>query len=331
MPLVRPTHSTTQQPRPSIELLPPHGAAERLAAAVSSTPGPKFHFPEPAGSHRAALPLKSFALILLLGAGLFLYSSRNDLLLGQLAAPILTLGALHGLWRGGVRKIIMIAATIGLVYFATTGSDAANSFIQSRMSPSAAGWSWVVIAFIAVVLLLVVAIVVGIFRRRVVMKHPFLRGFDRFVGVLVGVAEGALIILTVCWMAVEIRPYAAVVRDQPQTQVGSFRHGMLDDMVRIADEAGDGAIGEIVDATNPVDSVPALKQVIDDLNTTGEIRLDSLGNLDPETVRKLNDLLKQTPAEDLGGLNKVIEQYQKGNESREKSYHQLPPSGQGGR
>jgi uncharacterized membrane protein required for colicin V production len=327
VPLVRPTHSTTQPPRSSIELHPPHNAAERLAAAAGSASGAKFSFPEPASSRSGRWPLKSFAFIVLLGAALFLYSLRHDLLLGQFAAMILTLGALHGLWRGGTRKIIMIAATIGLLYLATSSSDAANTYIQSRMSPSAASWSWVVIAGVLVLALLVIGISVSIFRRRVVMKHPFLRGFDRLVGVGVGTAEGALIILTVCWMAVSIRPYATVVRDQPQTQVGSSRHRMLTDMVRIADEAGDGTVGEIVDATNPIDSVPVLKQAIDDLNTKGEIRLDSLGNLDPETARKLNEWLKQNPTENLGGLNKVIEDYKKGGETQEKSNRQLPPPG----
>ncbi|HVP10482.1 MAG TPA: CvpA family protein [Phycisphaerae bacterium] len=321
------TRTTSDDARPRIELLPVPAVARGISPTSGSTTGADLYFAAPRSSPAGRVPLKTLVLILLGGVALFVLSARRDFLLGQLAAPVLTIGALHGLLRGGFRKIIMLAATIGVLYAMATGADALNAYLQSRTSLVNPVWSWLLIILAAVLVLVLISAMVKSFRRRVIMRRPFTRGADRLLGVLVGLAEGALVILTVCWMVVEVKPYTQQIRDRQDVEAGSYRQALATRMVRLADEAGTGDLGRLVAATNPIDDVPEIRKVIDELNTKGEISLDSLGNLDPETIQRLNDLLKQTTGQEQGGLNQLIETHQQGSESRDQARGQLPPPG----
>jgi hypothetical protein len=328
--LTRPPANRTQSDdaRIPIELLPVPTAALPMTHTPGSATAGDFFFAGPRDSTPATVPLTSMILILLGGVALFVQSSRQDFLLGQLAAPALTIGAMHGLGRGGFRKIIMLAAAIALLSALSTGAGPASAYFQAQAGLSSPIWCWLVIIAGAVLAMIVLSAVVKSFRRRFIMKRPFLRGCDRLLGTLVGLAEGALVILTVCWTVVEIRPYAQLVRDRQDTQIGSFRHALAAQMVRLADEANVGDLGRFVVATNPIDDVPQIRKVVDELNTTGRISLDSLGSLDPETIEKLNEILKQTTGREQGGLDQLIETCEQRNETRDKAYRRLPPTDQ---
>lgn len=269
-------------------------------------------------------PLKSAALILLTAVALFAASDHYGYLLGQIAAPILAIGTLHGLWRGGFRKIVMLAATVGLLYGVTAGGGCAAKLLGGGQPSRAAGWSYAVLGLAGIVALLMVSAVVKSVRKNMIVTRPLACGVDRIVGVIVGLIEPALLVLAVCWTVTEIRPHAQLIRDHRDTEVGSFRHQMATQMVRLADEADRGVVGRLVRATNPFDQIPMIRKAIDELNTTGQCSLFDLSKLDPQTADGLNAVLKQTPAGDLGGLNDVIEQYKRSNEARDKAYRQLP-------
>lgn len=268
-------------------------------------------------------PWKTSLLICGLTGILFLLSWRRAYLLGELALPILALGMLHGLWRGGFRKIILLAATIGLLYGVALAGPKIGQIAPLGSKASIGGWGYVVACAMAIILFLFASAATNRIRRRVFIRRPALRTIDGLLGMAVGFAEAALIPLAFCWTAVEARPHLTLIRDHPDTETGSFRQRFAGAMIRLADEADAGAIGRLADATNPIGRIPALRKVFDDLNASGQIRLDDLGNMDPATAEKLNELLRQSP---LGpdGLKGLIESQQQASQTTEQVYRQLP-------
>ncbi len=274
---------------------------------------------------QGSVPWKTAVLLLLAAAGLFAYSMHQDVLVGRIAAPMLALGALHGLWRGGFRKAIMLAATVLVFYGVTTYGGAAAQLVQNTTGSTSTAWGYGGLSLAAVIMLVFTSIFINVIRRRHILKRPVLRGLDRLSGTLIGVAEAMFIILAICWTAVEIRPHAVLVRDHTDTPVSSFQQEFAAGIVRLADEVSVGPMGRLVDATNPIDQIPVLRKAMDDLNRTGQFDLEGL---DPETARTLNELLKQTPAGDMGGLQSVLEQFENNNKKAEQLRKQLPQPSQ---
>jgi len=270
----------------------------------------------------AAAPWKTSLLLIALAGILFFHSWRHGYLLGELAVPILALGVLHGLWRGGFRKIILLAAMVGLLYGVAAAGPAIEQ-IGPASAASASGWGYLIACVLAIFLFLVLSVVTQRVRRRVVLRRPVVRTVDRFFGMAVGFAEAALIPLAVCWTAVEARPHLMTIRDHPEIEADSFRRTFAASMVQLADESHAGVIGRLVDVSNPIGQVPILRKIFDDLNTCGQIRLDDLGNLDPATAEKLNELLKQSPL-GLDALKQLKDSQQQSSQTAEQVYRQLP-------
>ncbi len=266
---------------------PPNSQASKEFAALLGLPNP--------GARRAPIPWKTTLFILVLAGVLFSHSWHRGYLLGELAVPILALGTLHGLWRGGFRKIVFLAATIGLLYIAAVALPAAGQSSSAGASSSGSGWGYVIFCAMAIILLLFIALVTRQIRRRIIVRRPFLRTIDRLLGMAVGFVEAALIPLAFCWTAVEARPHLTMLRDHSAAEVGESRQWFAATLVQLADESRTSVVGRLVDATNPIDQVPVLRKVFNDLNDYGQIRLDDMGGLDPATVEKLNELLRQSP------------------------------------
>lgn len=315
------TPPTPESPFPTVARrfvpppLPNNSQASKEFAALLGLPN--------AGAPRARMPWKTTLCILVLGGILFFHSWRRDYLLGELAVPILTLGTLHGLWRGGFRKIVFLAATIGLLYLAAVALPTAGQSSSATASSSGSGWGYVIVCAMAIILLLFIALVTRQIHHRLIVRRPFLRTIDGILGMAVGFAEAALIPFAVCWTAVEARPHLTMLRDRSTAEVGESRQQFVASLIQIADEAHAGAIGPLVDATNPIDQVPLLRKIFNDLNNYGQIRLDDMGNLDPATAEKLNELLKRSP---LGPdvLQGLKDSHQQSNQTAEQLYRQLP-------
>lgn len=276
---------------------------------------------------RAPAPWLSSVLIVLAAVGMYVTSSQRDYLLGQVAVPFLAMGVLHGLWRGGLRKILMLSAMIAVAYGAAACVPVLTSYIGSAASPIGAAAVWLVMGLTAIVFLLLVGWLGKSLRRRIILPRAPLRIFDRFVGMTVGLAEGGLVVLAMCWTVVAFGQQMRMVRDHRDTAEDSQRYRVACQMIRLAEEAERGTVGELVQATNIFDRIPALREAIDGLNRTGKLDLQGL---DPETVDRLNQLLQRAPAENLGNLGQVIEQYKSANEARTHAYQQLPQPRQPG-
>ena len=313
-----------------IELAPlPKPKPPRFTTPIVDMPGEggaAFDFEVFTGPKRPGIPWKSILFVLVMSGVLFGFSSKSDYLLGQLAAPLLCLGALHGLWRGGFRKIVMLAVTI-LMFAFVSGYAHVFAPVTRTAGGSSAGLNFLISLAVAIVGLVVAGFIVRRIRNRVILRRPILVVIDRFVGAGVGMAEAALVVLTVCWTTVEIAPHAAAVRDQRSVTVGSFRQVFAAGVVDFASEASEGPVGEVVEATNPFWRFPDLRLAIHNYFETGSI---DPSTLDPETVNRLNELLKDTPIGDIGGLQEVLKKYEGNAETYDDVRRQLPTAAEVG-
>ncbi len=306
-----------------IELAPLPKSARKAPPIIDAPGGPDFEYETFRGSSKAGVPWKSMLFALAMAGGLFGFSYQADYLLGQLAAPLLGLGALHGLWRGGFRKVVMLVLTIVAFSLVINHADVLTPLTKTAAGASG-GMNYLLAAGIAVLGLIFGGWIVKGVRRRVILKRPVVAMLDRLAGAGVGLAEAALVVLTVCWTTAEVAPHAAVVRDHQDTQVGSVRYVFAENVIRIAAEASQGPVGEFVAATNPFDRYPALRQAVQDFLQTGTFDPQSLS---PEAANQLNEMLKGTPVGDIGGLQEVLKKYEGNGEAYEKLRRQLPASG----
>lgn len=227
------------------------------------------------------------AIIFLAAAGSFAYFAQRGHLVGEIASVAILPCALHGVWRGGFRKTAMIAVTLGLLNLFWTKPDFAAPLV-SAVGAQPGPFSNV----IAAILTSLVAWVTAFFaartlHRRVIARNRLSAATDRFAGGVIGAAEGALIVLALCWMASSLRPYASGLVHADETVLGSARDRIGRYMLQIADEADDGVLGRINQGTNPIGQFPELRNAVDQLNTNGRLNLDSINSGTVQEVRKL--------------------------------------------
>lgn len=267
-------------------------------------------------------------LILLAGVALLLYSAKQDVLLGQIAVPILTLGALHGVLRGGLRKIVTLGVSVGVLYGVTAYPGFADPAVKAITGSSGGLTSGIVSVVIVVLALLLASVFVNRLHRRLIVGRRFVQAADRLMGTGIGLAEGAFVALAACWISVMIQPHAALVRDHPSTVPGSVRHRIAAGLLRLADEARTEPLGGFVDATNLLEKTPAVREAFEELNTSGRF---SFRGLDAETAARLSKLMPQLMGDEAGDPEQWFQEYRQGNASRDRAYQQLPPPQQGGR
>ncbi|RIK66882.1 MAG: hypothetical protein DCC65_08000 [Planctomycetota bacterium] len=231
------------------------------------------------------------ALVLGLGGGLFYYSNRAEYLLGQIAAVAMTPLALHGVWRGGFRKAAMILVLLALgagFGYLRAGANA----LLGLAGLGDGGLTTPVAAVFALGIWIIAFMTTKSVRASYIERTRFRRGADRLAGLIVGMTEGGLMVLTLCWLATSLEPFGRTLIDSGDTVKGSPRQKAGQSIVRLSQEARIGVLGDLVRKTNPVEKMPALREMIREANRTGELRMD---DLDPETLRKLQDVLKNVP------------------------------------
>ena len=292
-------------------------AAARGGEDSATEPGPA-----------ARPPVLSTVLLLAAGIGLTAYGVQHDVLLAKIAAPLLTVGAIHGLWRGGFRKLLLLAATVGVLYAAFAGAGVVEPMVRTVAGASSGVVAGLVVAAAAIGLYILAARIVGRMRRRFIANRPGRLAADRFVGLLVGTAEAALVVLCFCWAGVMIRPHAKVVRDHPDTPVGSVQYRVAAAMVQIADESQVEPLGRIVRATNLIERIPPLRTAIDQLNETGHFDLEQI---DPAVAARLNQVIPQMSNGQFQNLDQLLEAYRHNQEVQDALRKQLPSSNKHGR
>ncbi len=233
---------------------------------------------------------------LLIGAAVtgFAMSVRNEFLLGQIAAVALGLGSLHGMWRGGFRKIVMMVAFATASYLGARFHSLAAPLVKSLYgSPSILG-NYIVTIAVMMLCLVFIRWMVERTKRRSILTRPWLAAFDRVVGAIAGLSEGMLLVLSICWLTTAIGPRAATILSNTAGGPESARAQLSRSILRLSAEAKTGVMADVTKATNPIDSMPGVRAAIDRLNRTGELRLDELGiELPPELSQALQGLAKE--------------------------------------
>ncbi len=242
-------------------------------------------------------------VLFLAAAGCFAFFAHRGHLVGEISAVALLPCALHGLWRGGFRKTVMLAATLGLFYLLSIKPDFAAPLVTAVTGSTGGVANAVASGIIAMITWIAVFFIARTINRRVIETRRFLSFTNRFAGALIGGAEGALMVLTVCWCASSLKPFAEnlvhaddAVAGSAQTRIGKY-------MMQIASEADVGLLGQMTRATNPIHQVPALRNAVDQLNTTGHLDFDSV---DPATIKEVQDFLRQSGAADAAGMSELV-------------------------
>ncbi len=216
------------------------------------------------------------SLLVGLTAGGFYLSLDNDFLLGQIAIPILGLSAVHGLWRGAFRKLIMLPLTLGVLYLVTTHARFADPVVQAVASDHPRLGTFVACAAAAVLALGLCGFVVRLARKRWIVRRPMLLSADRFVGTTLGLAEGAFTVLMVCWAAVLIEPQARVVRDHRNLTVDTWEFRVAAGVVQLADEIDASPFDSLVYESNLLEEIPAVRDALYDFSDRQQLRLEAV-------------------------------------------------------
>ncbi|MCG8407232.1 MAG: CvpA family protein [Phycisphaerales bacterium] len=308
-PVIRPPHRTKPSWNPST-----HAA------------GPQTDF-ELEDHKRVPVPWVSIGLLLGGMAAGIGFSSQNDYLLGQIGATILGLSGLHGLWRGGLRKLIMLPATFVVLFLAMNNPGFADPITRAVFGKPSPFTNGIVCVAVVALALVVIGSVVKLFRNRFIMKRPFLRGADRFFGTSIGVAEGALTMLVLCWATVLLEPQARVIRDHPNRVTESMQHRFAAGIIQLAEEIQDGPFESIVHEANLLERFPEVRDALYNLGEQTQLDLEAIHPdarrepLDAKARKELMDRVKKLDP-DLFGT--PMDKVEKGHKDRDRAYRRMP-------
>lgn len=256
------------------------------------------------GRPKPPLPLLGFGLIVGAAVTGFVLSRQTDFLLGQVASSIVGAFGLHGLWRGGLRKVVMLPLTVGLLIFFSARPDFADPLVQMITGKSSVLGNMFACGITMVAAYLIVGALLRLVRNRVIQRRASLTAADRFIGTTVGIAEGAALTLVLCWMSVLVEPQMRSLRDHSSTVEGSKRHMAASSMLRIVSEIDNGPLRTIVREHNVLADVPAVRSAIIQLEQAGS------GQGSGSSADAAN-LLKGANPQQLSQISEVIRQLQK--------------------
>lgn len=265
-------------------------------------------------SPRVSAPLGAAAAIFVLALGLFVYAEQNDVLLGQIVAVVTLPFALHGLWRGGIVKFAMLAATVGLIWGGAVYGDDLIQLMADQGIASGSIGRMLTLSVLATVLWFLVRVGAAVVQHAVVRRRPMRLRLDRAAGTLLGAGEGVLLLACLCWGAMALRPFGMMLADPNNSEPGSMRQRVGEAIVTLSDEAGAGRLGAFLRSTNPVQRSPSLDKLIRDLNTTGRIDPNSLS---PQMLETMEGLLKRLPITDPDQLQAALERIEQLKQSKQ--------------
>lgn len=306
----------------------PQGGAQPYGVApLDGRPSPAFYPPpmaHPASPRRNApskggIPAPAIILIVILGGVLFYFSADRGFLLGQIAAAVAVPLALHGLWRGAFRKTFMLAVFLGLFWFAgplSEGVEQALAALNVNPGPLTK------LAFFGSsgLVILTAHFFSKAIRTRYIARRRSTLLLDQLGGVSVGLAEGALVVLTLCWMSTSLEEFGGTLAENGKAEKSAFRAAFGNTILRMARETRSSSVAEFVNDTNPVRKTPELASMVDSLNQTGSL---DLGNLNLEGSGPLQSLLDQLPGLGAGGLQEKIKDFEQAGAARAKAYEEL--------
>jgi len=300
---------------PAVQDSPPTTPDFRQPTRHTDDGGEDFEFDKTPPTRKPWLAIGLLIGAIAAGFGL---SVQYDSLLGQIAVATLGAGSLHGLWRGGLRKLVMLPASLGMLVLLASHPGFADPLIKMVAGKSSELGNGLACVAAFVLAMLAAGTVVRVIRNRIIMKRPFLRATDRLFGTTLGAAEGALILLTICWTAVLVEPHTRSILEEPSIEAGSVQHKFAAGLVRLTEEIDGSPLRPIVRDANPIEEIPALRDAIENLKASGPNAIDS-------KVRKAAmEALKTADPEKLGVLQKLVRDQARKDQSRDNAYRQLP-------
>lgn len=258
-------------------------------------------------------------LLLAITAGLFGVSVEYDYLLGEIATPIIGLMTLHGLFKGGFRKAIMLPVTIMAVGFVAANPTIFDPIVQRVTGGPSPMGNYVACAIAVSIGLWIVGMPVKAIRKRVIMKRPMLRGADRFFGTGIGFAEGAFTALLVLWASVLLEPQAKQVATHPNAQAvqRQFAGGLL----QLIGEVDKSPLEPIVRDANLLEEFPSITEPLKALRADGSV---DPSKLDPKQLHGLIEMLEDVGGEDGAAMAEQLRTIEKNREQQAEAYKQLP-------
>ncbi|MBX3396253.1 MAG: CvpA family protein [Phycisphaerae bacterium] len=261
---------------------------------------PDFEFGAPAAP---GIPWLGLGMLIGGAATGFYFSDRADFLLGEVAAVLLGAFGLHGLWRGGFRKLVMLPVTIGVLVLVSAKPDFADPLIRAVRGESSLAGNMAACALAIVGSLLTAGWLVRTVRQRVIIRRPMLLGADRFVGATVGLAEGGLLLLVICWAVVLAEKPLSQVKDHTSSEPGSARHALASGMLRFVADIDGSPLQTLVRNYNYLESVPSVQAAIQQMeqaaanpegwNGSASGLTELLQNVDPAALGELGEVAKR--------------------------------------
>lgn len=163
----------------------------------------------------------------LAGSGLLAFMAwmKGDAV-AAIAAGVLGVGILQGLWRGAARIVGFLAATIAAMLLAPSLAPMLESPVASVAGTGGIA-NRLLATFVAGVLIIAVgALVLGVLARRVMSSRARWRAWDRAAGGGLGAVEGLLLVMLMLWGIKAIEPIA---RARQEASVDQERWQPADD------------------------------------------------------------------------------------------------------
>jgi hypothetical protein len=328
---------------PSLSRPVPSGTYDVLPAdeRKAAPPMPRTVAPRRRAEDRRspALRLVWPAVALVGGLGLITLglSAQADVLVGQIAAVVVMVATLHGLWRGGLRKLLVMGTFLGML-----GVWGAMPYVAAKLPLNGGPLSSGPGRSLLLAGLTAFGVFAAIFsarfiHRRWLAERPLAAGVDRLVGGALGMAEGLMVVLALCWVSAAAAPFARRVFDGSAADPGSARCRVAGAIVQLAGEASSGPLAAVVSATSPIDRIPAFREALEQLNTLGRLHVDAAS--DSVALQSLSKLLElppggaasPAPAPAPSGAESFLNAYHQSIQPETVVYRQLPPSDGGGR
>lgn len=287
----------------------PDSMSAGFDARVAGPPAPR-----PAQSRSAnvgsgpSAPIFAASFIFGGAMAMFVVFGEQKHLFGRIGAVTMGALALHGLWRGGFRKVAMLGGAIGLTW--------AAGILSSILEPLLAGIGAAANGLLVTTIVMAVASLAYYLlhrstkriRKNVIERNRRLLALDRYFGAVVGAAEGLLILLCLAWPLSTLQPASA----GPTGPKSSTRDQLRKVVTQLSNESRTGRLGELVASTNPFERVPALKKMIADFKSTGSLQLPQLDLNNPQAWSKL---LESLPKAESGELEKALKAYSPSSQS----------------
>ena len=239
--------------------------------------------PEAGAPARREVRRSTIVIVIVIAFAAFTVSAIFDFLLGQIAVPVLTIAGLHGLSRGGFRKLLVLPVTVGAAYLAASHLTIADSTIRKVTSDFAPVADVMAGALAVAIVLAIAGRLADALYNRFFPRRPALEFLDHLAGAGTGLIEGAFFLLVLCWATAFLEPQARVVLEHRNAEKDSLRNQFAAGLVQLTEEINGTNLERVVHETNLLEEIPAVRDV---LSTFAKQAIDKLEAQEgPSTAR----------------------------------------------